>query len=478
MKKLSIIMAGFLLTISLFCQAADSTQTREPFRSEKFETVKKLQTERDIAQRAENLLFPFVGKTIVVVDLLLKYPSDILKPFGMALDRKESLPGLPVARSQGILPTTIDDQETYPTFIVSKKITVFISETVSDEMVDFVTQNLSSWLKIQPEKGDDLIVKKILTFKVEEEVSKDKLNISTIQLGLGLVFLIILVVFIIIFSSGNKKISESMKNINITGLEKSLRFRAEGDAAARGSKYTSQLDLSKKEPLSIKIIEQDSEKDEILDFHFLENLSVETFNALVGEEKIENIAFILSNLSQEYALRFFENFPGNISDLVEVMINSVQKSKSEVELLRKKLFLKYKQKLEEEKLSFNGKKTLIKVINNLPAENSQKLFNKIMEMDSEVGHEISKEVFMLDDILSLADEVIEEIIIGIDHSILVRFLVAIEDQQIRQKIFDNLTIRATSIMHEDMEIIGSLSILEKEQAINDMLSAIRHLMNY
>ncbi|MBC8385844.1 MAG: hypothetical protein H8E57_10055, partial [Candidatus Cloacimonetes bacterium] len=99
-------------------------------------------------------------------------------------------------------------------------------------------------------------------------------------------------------------------------------------------------------------------------------------------------------------------------------------------------------------------------------------------MDSEVGHEISKEVFMLDDILSLADEVIEEIIIGIDHSILVRFLVAIEDQQIRQKIFDNLTIRATSIMHEDMEIMGSLTILEKEQAINDMLSAIRHLMNY
>ena len=62
-------MAGFLLTISLFCQAADSTQTREPFRSEKFETVKKLQTERDIAQRAENLLFPFVWFTSIFANV-------------------------------------------------------------------------------------------------------------------------------------------------------------------------------------------------------------------------------------------------------------------------------------------------------------------------------------------------------------------------------------------------------------------------
>ena len=469
MKKLTILLMFLFLILGLIAQESDRSG---------YETVKKLETERDIAQRAENLLYPFVGKTIVRVDLDLRYPSDILTPFGMALDRKESLPGLPVARSKGVLPSTIDNQETYPTFIVKKKITVFVDRNISKQMEEFIRENLNTWLKINPEKGDELEIKKTLNFSEAAIMTKAKLTTSKIQILMGLILLIIFIIFLFIFNSGIRNISSAMRNINIAGLEKTLRFRGNVNTPfdVRGGNRASKLETENQEPLPIKIVSEEEEKDS-LDFSFLEKLSIENFFKITENEKLEDMTFVLSKLSRGYVREIFKNYSGDLNKLISAMINQNKMNKKRARELREKLFELHKKYLEEENIQFSGIEYLVNIINNLPAKDANEFYEKIKEVNEGTAAELRTRIFLLEDILKLSEEVMEELTFAIDHELLIRFLASVSED-IKEKFFNALTSRAAAIYREDMELLGELSDLEKENAINQTLMIIRKLLNY
>jgi len=469
MKKLTIALIFLFSAILLFSQ--DSVGSG-------YETVKKLETERDIAKRAENLLYPFIGKTIVRVDLNLRYPSDILTPFGMTLDRKETLPGLPVARSKGVLPSTIDNQETYPTFIVKKKITVFVDKNISAEMEKFITENLNTWLKINPDKGDELEIKKTLNFSDVMAQTKTKLTTSTVQFMMGTVLLIILIVFLLIFSSGIRRLSDSMRNINISGLENALRFKGKMDSSNQGlGGRTSKLETGNKEPLPIKIVADKKEKDDFLNFDFLEKLSINTFFKITKHEKLEDMAFVLSKLSRSYVREIFKNYKDDMSKLINAMLHQNEMNKKRAKELHDRLFEMHKKYLEEESIKFNGVNSLINIINNLSAKGSSEFYRKIREVNEKTALELRSKIFLPEDILKLSDEILEELTFSIDHELLVRFLASVSED-IKEKFFSVLTGRAAAIYREDIGLVSELSDAEKENSINETLMIIRKLLNY
>jgi len=137
MKKM-LIISLLLLTLQLFSQDFD------------IETVKEIQAERELAGWIEEMLLPIVGETIIIVNLTLDYPASRLQVYGSTLDKEKSLPGLPIAKSKSIMPTMIDDQETYPTIVARKEITIYLQKSVTDETLKFIKQNVALWMNITP----------------------------------------------------------------------------------------------------------------------------------------------------------------------------------------------------------------------------------------------------------------------------------------------------------------------------------------
>jgi hypothetical protein len=466
MKRL--ILFALLLSVSAMLIGGD------------VETVKEIDSERDLATWIEKMLEPIVGEAIVIVDLTLKYPSSNLQVYGSVLDKEKSLPGLPVARSKAIMPTKIDDQETYPTIVVKKIITIYLKDKTDEGMMDFLKQNVQSWINIDYNRGDKLEIKNLSGF-MEEESSDITINVKTPAQKLeqnttllkifGAALLLVLIIVIIVIASGAKRLSGTLRSLAASKFDKTMSVKGEG----AGSKITPMEALHKK-PISVKLLEQESEEAAATDLHFLEDLSLSGFNKLLNTVPEPDRAYILSSLSPEFIKQYFLEFPEDAKNISLQMPGLKLKNKNETMKLKTKLKEEYKRISEEDNLSVNGVKSLVKIINTLDKTQSEKLYADLTTSDKQTAEEIRKQVFFLNDILETGDDVLEDIVGKIGNGKLVRFL-ASTGSEIRNKFFGVLTTRATSIITEDMENLGELTSAEQVEAINNVLNEIRSILN-
>ena len=266
--------------------------------------------------------------------------------------------------------------------------------------------------------------------------------------------------------------------MNIKGFDKALHIKG-GVSGGGGGIANANLQFSPTKPLPIEIIQKEEEdpKDKKLNFHFVENLSLSNFSKLLAGESHEDIAFMLANLSPEYVQKYITQYPLDSKIVIRSMLNVMQRSKSEIEELRDRLFEKYEALYEEERYTFDGKKALIKIINSLPAKNSEELYHEIHSLNPRVAEDIRINIFLLEDILKMDNDIIKAIIKSIHHNLLVSFL-ASSEENIKDKFTINLTKRAALILEEDIELLGNLSQDEKDKAIDEMLMTIRMILKY
>ena len=76
MKKKLIFFCVLLIVSCLYTQ-----------NNKNLNTVVELETEQKISERVEKMLFPFVGESVVVIDLDLKYPTGQF--YGSQEDKKQ-----------------------------------------------------------------------------------------------------------------------------------------------------------------------------------------------------------------------------------------------------------------------------------------------------------------------------------------------------------------------------------------------------
>ena len=466
MKKLLIILILFL-TLQLFSQDFD------------IETVKEIQAERELAEWIEAMLFPIVGETIVIANLTLDYPASRLQVYGSMLDKEKSLPGLPIAKSRSVMPTMIDDQETYPTIVAKKEITIYLQKDITDEMLQFIKQNVALWMNINPEKGDVLHVKNIMDFRsgIAAEVEEKEVN-KFFFLYMGIALLIIIFVSVFILRSGFTKLTTSMQNINVTGFEKALQIKGNMPIQGTGNSANSTTNFvsSQKKPLAVKLID-DKKEIEPFDFSFLEELSIQNFSKLLEGEKANDIAFILTNLNSKFVSEFMNSYIGKTDEIIEEMLANKSKLKKEIIVLRKRLYIKFNEVIEEEKLNTNSKEVLVNVLNQLDFNKTKKYLDQINQIDDETGKEIREKIFLFSDIFKLNEQEIEQIVLSTDHDLMVKFLKSV-DSDMQNKFFNNLTPRADSIFREDMDYLEEIGQLEQEDIQHQMLLKIRKILNY
>lgn len=466
MKKLLIILI-LLFAYQLFSQDFD------------IETVKEIQAERELAEWIEAMLFPIVGETIVIANLTLDYPASRLQVYGSILDKEKSLPGLPIAKSRSVMPTMIDDQETYPTIIAKKEITIYLQKDVTDEILQFIKQNVALWMNINPERGDVLQVRNIMDFRsgIAAEVEKKEVN-NFFFLYMGIALLIIILISVFILRSGFTKLTTSMQSVNVTGFEKALQIKGYMSAQGTGGSGSSTTNLitTPNKPISIQLV--DNKKDiEPFDFSFLEELSIQSFSKLLKDENAINIAFLLTNLCTKFVSEFLNSYIGDTDQIIKAMLIENSRTKKEVIELRNKMCEKFDKMIEDEKLNTNSKEVLINVLNQLDLDRTKKYLDQITQIDVEVGKEMREKVFLFSDIIKLNEQEIEQIVFSTDHDLMVKFLKSI-DSDLQRKFFNNLTQRAASIIREDMDYLGHIEQKEQDQIQHQMLFNIRSILQF
>ena len=466
MKKLLLILL-LIYSISITAQEID------------VETVKEFETERQLAQWIESMLYPIVGESIVIANLTLEYPASRLQLYGSTLDRKKSLPGLPIARSKSVLPTTIDDQETYPTIISKKEITIYLKKDTTEEVMEFLKQNISLWINIRSERGDLLLIKNVMDLNsgITSEAEERRVD-NFLFLYLAIALLIAILIASVIIGNGFGKISKAMKKINVSGFEKSIQLK--GDLVSKMNHITGKdnhaFSPSANKPLPIQIMKKNEDSDKY-NFDFIENLSISNFSKLVENESEENIAFILSNLNSHYTGELLKSYPGATEEILRAMLSGKKRPIPEIVALRKDLFDKYQKLIETEKFNLDSEVKLINVLNQLDQIEVEKYLNQINIIDKEAGERIKQDVFIFSDIIKLNEHQTERVVLNTEHDFLVAFLMSIE-HNLKDKFLKSLTTRAANIILEDIKYIGSIEDSEQKIIRFQMLMNIRKILNY
>ena len=478
----------FFLVLTLFCFISFSQENN-------LETISKIRTEQEIAERLEKLLEPITGKIIVSVDLQLQYPKLNFAESQIIPEKSEKPSSSRRKAAIASLKKRKELSSSLETKIISKKITVYVPKNIDFEAENLVRSSIKEWLKIDVGKGDRIFIKKNLpALSAAKPAAEEKKSIGEtsateqvqtvtpflnsqliVLIVIGVLFIILLIILGSNFRKGLEKLASTLREVGENFQPSSAPVPQL--ASAKSSAETSILEESRRKPLQIQILPEEEQKTENNDFSFLENLSPQSFKKFISDEKPDNIAFIFSAISPEYAQKFIDIFPDSFEQILKAFSSHPKKTRSEIENLRKKLLEKYEEFLKNEKIELNEAEILANLINMLPYDKSSEFFDNLKSFDIDLAAAIKDKILLLEDLIKLDDDIIKGIIFNLNHNQLALFLASVEDD-IREKFFRNMSTRSQEILKEDVDNLGELSAAEKSDAVNDVLKTIRSLLNY
>ena len=104
------------------------------------------------------------------------------------------------------------------------------------------------------------------------------------------------------------------------------------------------------------------------------------------------------------------------------------------------------------------------------------IIDDVREIDDECATEIKNLMFVFEDMMNLDDHYIQEILKEVKGKELATALKGTPNN-IQEKIFKNMSKRASAGIKEDMEYMGPVQISEVEEAQQKIVSVVRRMMD-
>lgn len=112
---------------------------------------------------------------------------------------------------------------------------------------------------------------------------------------------------------------------------------------------------------------------------------------------------------------------------------------------------------------------------NLMDKNSEKnIMARVEEKDPELAEEIRKLMFVFEDLIYVDDRGVQELLKIVDNQKLVTALKTAPDE-VRTKLFKNMSNRAATLLKEDLEAMGPTKISDVEKAQQEIVQQLKDL---
>jgi len=121
-----------------------------------------------------------------------------------------------------------------------------------------------------------------------------------------------------------------------------------------------------------------------------------------------------------------------------------------------------------------GVKFAADIMNNLDSAIETTLMDHIKESDEPLGNRIQDLMFVFDDLRSIDDTGIQTLMREISSEVLVLALKA-ADEELKEKIFKNMSKRAAELLRDDLEVAGPAKVSDVENAQREILAVARRL---
>lgn len=121
-----------------------------------------------------------------------------------------------------------------------------------------------------------------------------------------------------------------------------------------------------------------------------------------------------------------------------------------------------------------GVKQAAEIMNYMDSSIEAELMDSIKELDADLGTEIEDLMFVFDNLKDVDDRGIQVLLREVSSDVLIIALKGADDE-VKEKIFKNMSKRAAELLRDDLEAKGPVKLSEVETAQKDILTIARRL---
>ena len=201
--------------------------------------------------------------------------------------------------------------------------------------------------------------------------------------------------------------------------------------------------------------------------------SAKLVNILRGEHP-QTIALILSYLPEEKAAEVLSHFEDDAK--AEIALRIAQLGPVQEDVMREldDILKKDISGIAAPVTNVNGVEKLAGILNRLDGKTGESLLSHIEKEDGALAEVVRMKMFVFEDLLHVDDKSFREILQNIDKASLVKALKTASDEM-KTKIFNNLSERAAEMLKEDAEVIGPAKLREVERSQQEILKMAKKL---
>lgn len=196
---------------------------------------------------------------------------------------------------------------------------------------------------------------------------------------------------------------------------------------------------------------------------------------IIESEHPQIVAIIMSYLDPQQAADVIDQLPGQLRTEVVMRIarlSEVQQSAlAEIEAL---IASKSEETRKLTSKKVGGEKVAAMIVNSLGASSGDTILDEIGQQDKDLSARIQDSMFVFDTLLTVDDRGIQSLLREISNDLLVVALKGAAPE-LRDKILDNMSKRAGTLLREDMEARGPTKLTDVEQAQKEILLEARRL---
>ena len=127
-----------------------------------------------------------------------------------------------------------------------------------------------------------------------------------------------------------------------------------------------------------------------------------------------------------------------------------------------------------QKSTLGGVRTAVEILNFLPSAQSSQIVEEMRNQNEQLAQSIMDEMFVFEDLLTLDDRGVQTLLREVQSESLIIALKG-ASQELRDKVFKNMSNRAAEMLREDLEAKGPVKLSEVEKEQKEILSAVRRL---
>ncbi len=195
----------------------------------------------------------------------------------------------------------------------------------------------------------------------------------------------------------------------------------------------------------------------------------------IRNEHPQTMALILSNLDAEKMAETMKLLPRKIySDVISRIAKMDLVNPEFLENIEEVLSGEIQKKGSINLNQLGGTKYVADVVNIADTATEEELLDGVDEKDPMLAEEIRDLMFVFDDLVTLDQAAIQEIVKAV-NSDLWKFALKTASEEVIEKIFKNMSERAGQMLKEDMEDMGPIKVSEVDAAQIKILEVVKTL---